>query len=244
VIFFQKETKISISVCIFLVSCLALLTATFPTQSEAADTLLENVLTKIQTNQDKIETIKMNIVVKINGNTSEINSIQTMSYLLKRGENPKAKIVFSSGRTAIICVDTKTVSGMDEGKIWPEPRFLFRIKEYLEDPDVGIANQENDVCVLTSKVKNSPEEFPKIEWYINQNAGMIKKVLIYDATGNLCQKIEVKEYQLINNTIWFPKKITHTITTLLNKIQKEITYKNVEINIEIPDEEFIDTQGE
>jgi len=240
-IFFQKGTKNLISLRIFKISCLVLGISFFATQSEGADTL-EHILAKVQVNFNKVETLKMDITIAMTGSTPQINSTEMVRHVMKRTENPKAKITYSNGYTLFINVDTAAVSGLDEGRIWPEPQVLFEIKEYLENSDVNITNQEN-IYILTSKLKNSPEEFPKTEGYINQNTGMVKKVLIYDAMGNLCQAIEVNEYQLVNNVIWFPKKITDTMTTLLNKIQKEIIYENVEINIEIPDEEFINTQG-
>lgn len=205
----------------------------------AAEISSIDIINKVQQNFDLIQDLRANlsITATIEGNSSN-RIIQKLRHTMKKPDKIKIEDINNNRRIDNYFNNISQNNIFMENILWPDPTLLFTIKSYLEN--FTITSKYDSILnlyIIAAIPKSQTKEFPKMEWFVDYEKGVVVKILIYNVTGHLDGIIEI-EYKQITDKILFPSKIIDTIIASLNTTKKEIIYENIEINTNIGDNEF------
>lgn len=230
----------------------------------AAEISLDDVVNKIQGNQEKVTdmyaetvtTITSNMAVPGQGSKGPQKMIQKSKMWTKGADkskvemiSPMKQITITNGdQMAIINSETgqKMVQDINklrgqggEGARDPGKMSLDKAKEFF-DLKVrkldALKPEELETYVITGIPKKENKFIGKMEFCVDAEKWVPVKILMYDAKGKLISQSDI-EYAEVSD-LWVPVKNISSITTPMGTMKVEMEYTNIKVNKGIKDSEF------
>jgi len=224
------------------------------TNGFAADITVDDILNKLNQNQQQINTMKMTMtsVTKIEMPGKEPMSIaQSSTMIFKKPDKMKMETT-SPMHQVIIRSGNKVYMKMPDGRIIKQdmaeygmqlPGMDFTpgtMQDFNKNFTVRLDNQESkpseNLYVLTLIPKKPDEMMSMMKMTLDYQKGCVNKIQMYNAKEELWSTVEM-ENQLTDG-IWMPKKLIVDSNMPSGKSKTEITYEELKINCEVGDGEF------
>jgi len=229
----------------------------------AAGLSLDDIINKIQSNQEKIKDMyaETNTTVvssiSIPGKSGTQNKgpqkMVQKGKMWSKGEDktkveifsPNHQISITNGdKMAIINPDTgqemiQDLKKLDEKTGLPSPSKkmgLAEAKKYFNLSVSQAGATPNSYYIIQGTPKNKNGLLGKMDFYIDPVKWVPVKVYMYDTKNNLISQSEMS-YQNVAG-IWVPQKNHSQIITPAGKMDVEINFSNIKVNSGINDREF------
>lgn len=210
---------------------------------------LETILKKIGENSGKINTMRAKMVITTKSEDKTIPAIiQEVNYLSKKPDKIKMEMLKPMNQIIVYDGNMMYMKNPVDGKIIKQemPKgsetgmfdFDKDIKKMIEGKEIILKSTviEGKKYILESKVEQDKEKM-RTEMAIDIEKGTIDKIEIFDQNEKKISMIEM-EYKCFKN-IWVPVKMMNTIIVNEKKLISEVLWKNVSVNFEIGNEEFV-----
>lgn len=217
-----------------------------------ADMGLNELMGKVQGNQEKIKDMYVETSTVINSSMSmpgqKATGPQKMTQKAKmwtKGKmskmemlSPQHQITINNGKK-ISMVNPETgqkmvqdIKGQGAGVKGQESMSLEKAQEYF---NLSIAKKGNGY--LITGIPKKPNQFlGKMEFLVDGATWLPTKIYMYDAKGKL-MNLSNLSYQQVSG-IYVPSKTTSVVTTPMGKMDVEMVYSNVKINQGLSDSIF------
>jgi len=227
--------------------------------ARAADLTLDEIAGKLKGSQQKIKDMYAETYTKISSNLQIPGSdkkgpqnIEQKGKLWTKGEgkskmemlSPMKQITVTNGDKMMVVnpdsgqkmvQDLKKMrekSGASFGGDAGGQMSLEKAKEYF---DLS-AKADGGGYVLTGIPKKANNFLGKMEFYLDSDRWVPKKICMYDSKGKIISQSEI-EYKEISG-IFVPSKTKSQIMTPMGKMDVEMQFNNIKINQGIDDKEF------
>ncbi|MDD5687259.1 MAG: outer membrane lipoprotein-sorting protein [Elusimicrobia bacterium] len=207
-----------------------------------------DIINKIQSNIDQIQDMKISVTTTIDNSKGQDAFKENIEYIMKKPDKvkivdlmlKKSFLMMAENNPVPFVQERQTTPQSQHISIWPEPGIIFYVKDYLSEFDVIISstNMDSEKYVLIGTPYKTNNAFPKMEWTIEYSKGIVTEIKIYTQSGKLMRLLQIPEYQLVNEKIWFPKKVIDKLIAKRNTTITTILYDNVQINTGIPESVF------
>lgn len=241
------------------------LCSVFISSSFAANLSLEQLLDKIQANQNKIldmyaettTTITSNMVMPGSTKKGPQKMVQKGKMWTKGDKSkiemlsPTKQITINNGeKMAIINPQTgqKIVrergqgfegsrdQGMDLDKAMEYFDLSVKKLDASEPGSPALPAGRLETYVITGIPKKANKFLGKMEFYVDSTKWVPIKILMYSSNGKLMSRSEI-EYQKISG-LWVPKANKSAVNTPAGKMDVEMGFENVKVNKGMGDEVF------
>jgi len=246
-----------------LILFLSFVSAGFAEDAIKESISLENLLAKIQANQNKIVDMYAETTTKITSNlqlaTTNDSKAQTMvqkSKMWTKGQD-KSKIemisptkqitIINGSKRAIIDPATGQKMVQDMSKLPNQQGMtqgssqmsLEKAKEYF---DLSVKRSDKGEYIITGVPKKSNKFLTKMEFYIDPERWLAQTILMYGPNDKLLNRSEMTygkfEIGKDGAYVWLPIKTTSVVNTPMGQMDVEMVFENVKVNKGIKDEEF------
>ena len=220
----------------------------------AADVTVDDILNKLNQNQQQINTMKMTMnsktTIEMPGKDPMTIS-QRSTMIFKKPDKMKME-TFSPIHQVIIRSGSNMYVKMPDGKVIKQdmsengmqlPGMDFTsgaMQDFKKNFTVSLESSESmpieNLYVLSLIPKQPNEMISKMKMTVDYKEGCANKIRIYNDRGEIVSQVQF-ENQLKNN-IWLPKKLILDSIMPTGKNKTEIIYEELEINGNLDNEEF------
>ncbi|MFH1612951.1 MAG: hypothetical protein ABIB46_04420 [bacterium] len=210
---------------------------------------IEKILKKVEENSNKINTMKAKMIISTRyENKKNATMVQEVNYLSKKPDKIKMEMLKPMKQTIVYNGNIMYMKNPMDGKIIKQemPKgseteifdFDKNIKKMIDGKEIVLKKTiiPEKKYVLESKFKQNTEEM-RTEMIINAENGTVEGIEIFDKNEKKISVIKM-EYKYFKN-VWVPVKMINTIIINENNLVSEVLWKNISINFEIGNEEFI-----
>ena len=220
---------------------------------------LQEVINKIQANQNKIQDLSADIHLIMDmsanapstGEGAEAKIEQTSKLLIKGLDKTRVEMDFPTKQILITNGDKSVTIDPETGEKTMKDLKVVQVKKGMpqgaeSNPNINVekikeifnlsVSQRGSNCVVTGKPKKKNADFGKMEFIIDKIRWVPVQILVYGSNGKLASQSDLS-YENIND-IWVPSGTTTSVITPMGKIVAEMQMKNIKINQEIGDDNF------
>ena len=222
----------------------------------SADLSLDNLITNLQGNQNKVRDMYTETVTTITSNMAMPGQQSKGSQkMVQKGKmwtkgqdktkiemlSPMKQVTITNGdQMATINLETgqkviqdlkklRAQSGMGEAS---QQMSLDKAKEFF---NLSSVKRGNDY-VITGVPKKDNKFIGKMEFYVDSGRWVPVKIMMYDSKGKLVSESSI-EYKQFSG-VWLPVKNKSNVTTPMGKMDVEMLFEKVRVNQGISDKEF------
>ncbi|HTY12627.1 MAG TPA: outer-membrane lipoprotein carrier protein LolA [Candidatus Omnitrophota bacterium] len=239
-----------------VIACLGLMTAALLVMPAMAGLSLDDLIGKIQDNQNKVQDMYADTVTTINSNFSAPGSTQSgPKEMVQKGKiwtkgKDKTKVEIDSPMKQVTISNGKMLAMINPatGQKYVQDISKIKGREQLGDQSNGVdlakakqyfdlsVRQDGNNYVITGKPKQANKFLARIEFYIDGGNWTTSKLLVYGPKDKLMSESKI-EYQQVNGAM-VPSKTTANIDSPAGKMKVSMQFNNIKVNQGINDNEF------
>ncbi|MFA6431658.1 MAG: outer membrane lipoprotein-sorting protein [Candidatus Margulisiibacteriota bacterium] len=220
---------------------------------------LQDVINKIQANQNKIQDLSadihlimdMSVNAPSTGEGMETKIEQTSKLLIKGLDKTRVEMDFPTKQISITNGDKSVTIDPETGEKTMKDLKAVQAKKGMpqgaeSNPNINVekikeifnlsVSQRGNNCIVTGKPKKKSVYLGKMEFVIDKSRWVPVQILVYGSDGELASQSDLS-YENISD-IWVPSGTTTSVITPMGKIVAEMQMKNIKINQGIGDESF------